>query len=51
MRENLAYRGENVSSVYIEEKSSYVIGKLVEILQHIEQTRIDDVLSLYGNSP
>lgn len=42
MSGNLAYRGENVSSVYIEEKSSYVISELVEILHTLESSEISD---------
>ena len=42
MSGNLAYRGENVSSVYIEEKSSYVIEELVDILHTLECSEMSD---------
>lgn len=42
MSGNLAYHGDNVSSVYIEEKSSYVIEKLVEMLHVINSSDMTD---------
>lgn len=42
MSGNCAYHGENVSSVYIEEKSSLVIDELVEILHTLESSEISD---------
>ena len=42
MSGNLAYHGDNVSSAYIEEKSSYVIEELVEILSILECAEMPD---------
>lgn len=42
MSSNLAYHGDNVSSAYIEEKSSYVIEELVEMLHIINCSEMAD---------
>jgi len=42
MSDNRAYHGDTVSSAYIEEKSSYVIDELVEILHTLECSEMSD---------
>ena len=42
MNDNHAYRGEDVDATYIEEKSSYVIDGLVEILHILECSELTE---------